>query len=165
MIACAELNITFGRLQMSINKLSGFVLWVVLLSPGLVNASARDDVMVQEPFARAVASGISISAAYMDLHNRGSVDHALVRAESAIASTIELHEHVMSDGMLRMQLVNKILIPAGSRNELKPGGYHIMLIGLNGDLNKGDSFQVNLVFEDGSSKRITVQVRGVGAMK
>lgn len=101
------------------------------------------------------------SAAFMSIRNNGA-DNILVEARSDIAQIIELHNHTMVDGIMRMREVKGgIPLQAGATTELKPGGLHVMLIKLTRDLKEGDSFPLELVFKDGASQKINVSVKGM----
>lgn len=99
------------------------------------------------------------SAAYMLLHNHGTEDDALVGASSDIASAVELHLSQMgADGTMQMIPQESIALPAGGEVELKPGSYHIMLIGLVKDLKVGDNITLTLHFEKHEDITLTVPV-------
>ena len=99
------------------------------------------------------------SAVYLTLDNTGAKPDALVAASTDVAKTVELHE-VQKDGdVMKMRPVAKIPIPAGGKLELKPGGYHIMLIGLTHDLKPGETVPVTLKFEQGGEVRVEAAVR------
>ena len=74
---------------------------------------------------------------------------------------IELHQHTHKDGMMQMRQVDKIVIPAKSSVELKPGGYHVMLIGLAKKIKKDDLVELNLLFGDDSNLTIKVKVMSI----
>jgi copper(I)-binding protein len=93
----------------------------------------------------------------MMLVNEGREAERLVRAHTEVTEVAEIHETRMEGEVMKMQLLpDGIEIPAGGEVELKPGGYHIMLIGLKRDLNEGDRFTLVLEFE--KSGRLTVEV-------
>lgn len=121
--------------------------------------TAAAAVTVSDAYARAVPPGQPNSASFMVLSNASAVDHALVGARSDAAETVELHTHNMKDGMMQMRRVQKIDIPAGAETRLQPGGLHVMLIGLKGDLQPGDELTLNLQFEDGSMLEVAAPVR------
>lgn len=120
---------------------------------------AADAIQVEAPYARAVPPGQTNSAAFLTLRNRTGNDHALVAAESPVAQTMELHTHIMDEGMMRMRPVEKIEVPAGVTVELQPGGLHIMLIGLDHQLIPGEEVQITLIYEDGSRETLQAPVR------
>ncbi len=104
---------------------------------GTPTAGGSDDMM-------SVATG----AVFMTVANAGSEEDRLISATSDAAETVEVHEVKNNNGVMEMRpLSDGLAIPAGESVVLQPGGYHIMLIGLTGDLNAGESFAVTLTFE------------------
>lgn len=103
-------------------------------------------------------SGIN-SAAYMVIENKGRVSENLLRVEGDIAHAIELHRSEIVDGVMRMSPVANIEIPAGNQVELKPGGLHIMLINLKGEIKPGDQVSLNLIFELSGKMTVFVEAR------
>ena len=100
------------------------------------------------------------SAAYMVISNSGKEADRLVSAKADVSKAVEIHETVMDGDVMRMQAVQGgIEVPAGGQVELKPGGYHVMLIGLTRDLNAGDKFPVTLEFASGAKLQVEAEVR------
>lgn len=101
------------------------------------------------------------SAVYMKINSGGMADK-LIKAESAVANAVELHTVEMKDGMMQMHPVEGgIEVPATGTLELKPGGYHVMLIGLKQELKPGDKFDVKLTFEKAGVKDVVAEVRSM----
>jgi len=118
---------------------------------------------ISRPWARASAGGSG--AAYLTLHNSNDHDHTLVSVASNVAKRVELHNHTMIDGMLKMrQVKGGLKIPAGDTVMLKPGGYHIMMMGLHAPLKEGTTFPLTLSFDSGEDVTVTVNVNAPGAM-
>lgn len=88
----------------------------------------------------------------------------LVAAESPVARLVELHTHIREDDMLKMRRVDHIDIPPGETVEMKPGGRHVMLIGLKKDLNKVDEIKLTLVFKNGERVEIKAPVRSARSL-
>lgn len=84
------------------------------------------------------------SAAYLTLINRGDVAVAIVGASSNVADSVELHTTREVDGMMRMEKLDGLAVAAAERVELKPGGKHLMLLGLAFRLVPGDDVQICL---------------------
>ena len=109
-------------------------------------------------------------AAYLEVHNTGGKDASLISASSDISETVELHEHTMSDGMMRMRKMERIIIPPGATMTFEPGGKHLMLIGLKRPLEAGKQFWANVRFEGigeqklgADSERMTWSKPGAGS--
>ncbi|MBK1718285.1 copper chaperone PCu(A)C [Thiocystis violacea] len=134
---------------------------LALLAGITLGTQAADNITVEDPYARAVPPGQPNSAVFMAILNRGASDRALVGAESPAAKVVELHTHVHEDGMMRMRRVERIDLPAGETVTLKPGGLHVMLIGLKGDLQPGDSVELTLIHDDGEKIQVKAPVRRI----
>jgi copper(I)-binding protein len=100
------------------------------LFAGLAIGAEAAEITINDPYARAVPPGQPNSAVFLSLTNSSAQDRALVGAESPAAGVTELHTHVNEDGMMRMRRIDRIELPAGETVTLKPGGLHVMLIGL-----------------------------------
>jgi copper(I)-binding protein len=88
-----------------------------------------------------------------------AAEDKLLSVESDVAKTIELHETKESSGMMAMSPVPNIPVPANGKAELKPGGFHVMLIGLNRELKAGDKVQLTLNFEKAGKVPVTAEVK------
>jgi len=138
--------------------LNTLVMTIALTLSGVV---AADAVIVTDPYVRAMPPGQKVTGAFLSLKNDGDSNRSLVRAESDAAKNVELHEHVHKDGMMQMREVEKIDIAKGSTTALKPGGLHIMMIGLTRALNVGDIVDIKLIFDDGSEQVVKAPVKKI----
>lgn len=129
-----------------------------LLTPLAMAASPVD---VHHGYVRAVPPGQSNSAAFMMLKNNSAKAISLVRAQSGIAEAVELHTHTMNQGVMQMRQVSEISVPGNGSTQLKPGGYHIMLIGLKKNLFEGQTVQLKLHFSNGSMSIVDLPIRKV----
>jgi copper(I)-binding protein len=103
--------------------------------------------------------GGGTGAVYVTLTNSAAQADALVSASSDAAQAAELHEVKHDGGVMKMRPVTAIPVPAHGKTELKPGGYHIMLVGLKHDLKPGDKVAVTLKFERGGEVRVEAPVK------
>ena len=108
---------------------------------------------------KAAMAGHGNGAVYVTLSNAGAQPDALVSASTDVAQTTELHEVTQDGGVMKMRPVKTIPVPAGGTTELKPGGYHIMLMGLKHDLKPGEKVAVTLKFERGGETRVEAPVK------
>jgi len=118
---------------------------------------------VSLPWARATAPRMQAGAAFVTLYNTGSEDDRLIAAAAPVADVVELHTHLMDGDIMRMRPVDDIPLPAGETVRLKPGGLHIMMIGLTERLVEGTDFPLTLTFEKAGRLEITVPVEAIGA--
>lgn len=100
------------------------------------------------------------TAAYLVLQNDSGADDTLVSVASDVAAAVELHTVEMADGVMKMRPVEGgIPLPAGTGTELKPGGYHVMLIDLQRELAEGDSVELTLTTASGATISVNAEVR------
>jgi len=136
------------------------------LSAGLgapaIHIAAADDITVEHPWSRATAANAPNGAAFMVIHNAGTSPDRLVSASTGRAERVELHTHRMEDGVMKMRQVETIDIPAGGEAELKPGGLHVMFFGLKGALSEGETFPLELTFQNGGTRTVEVTVMKAG---
>lgn len=119
------------------------------------SATAADVITISRPRIRATAPGQKVSGAFLTLTNASSTPYALTSASFGAAGMVEIHETSMNGKMMRMMQVEQVDIPANSSVELKPGSYHIMLMGLEKELVAGTTEPLTLTFSD--SSRINVE--------
>ncbi len=112
--------------------------------------------MIEGAWARETPPNAQVSAAYMTIHAK-EFDR-LVKASGAVAKTIELHTHLLEDGVMKMREVSAIEINPEEPATLKPGGLHIMLIDLVEPLKQGESFFLTLHFEKAGEMTFEVPV-------
>ncbi len=99
------------------------------------------------------------TGSFMLIRNTGAADK-LIKAESTVAKSTELHTMVMDNGVMKMRPVEGgIDVPANGEVALKPGSFHIMLINVNKELKVGDTVAINLVFEKAGSVTVNTMVR------
>ncbi len=118
---------------------------------------------IGHPYARATAAGQPTGAGYMKLVNGGGADR-LVAISADIASSVELHEMKLENDVMRMRQVEGIALPAGQTVELRPGGYHVMFVGLKAPLKAGERFPMKLKFEKAGEVTVHATVEAPGAL-
>ena len=131
---------------------------ILALTPG-VSAS---DVMVMGAFARASAVPTATSGVvYMTLTNHGAAAEKLLSISTPAAGMAMLHESVNEGGVASMKEMPGLEIPAGGSIEMKPGGMHVMLMGLSAPLKKGDTLKLTLTFEHAGAVDVEAKVGDV----
>jgi len=134
----------------------------LLLAAFLMASAAHAQVTVADPWVRTTVAQQTTSAAYMTITSvQGG---KLVDASSPIAASAEVHEMKMVGDMMKMRAVDALPLPAGKPVELKPNGYHMMLMGLKAPLKAGDVVPIKLVIEDAKGKRSTVDVKATARL-
>lgn len=125
--------------------------------------SANVEIMVSDAVVRAVPPGTTNTAVFLTITNNSAADRKLVKADSQVAKTVELHTHTNDNGVMKMRQVQEIPVKAKGQTELKSGSYHIMLIDLKQTPKEGDIVSVILTFDDGSTKEINAPVTKIQA--
>ena len=143
-----------------LSVLSATLAVATLLAGGTAHAG---DIAVQDPWARASAGMARAGAAFMTIENQGQADR-LVAASADVSATVELHTHIQDGDVMRMRRVDAIDVPADGMVHLKPGGLHVMFIGLKAPLGEGTTFPLTLRFEKAGEMTVQVPVKKAGAM-
>ncbi|WP_416401836.1 copper chaperone PCu(A)C [Alicycliphilus denitrificans] len=131
----------------------------------LLSGLAHAQVSVQDAWVRATVPQQKATGAFMRL--TAAQDMRLVGASSPVAGVTEVHEMKLVDNVMKMRAIPALDLPAGQAVELKPGGYHIMLLDLKQPVAQGGTVPLTLVFEgkDGQrqSQELQAPVRALGA--
>jgi len=139
-------------------------LTAILLSPGFAHEYSVGTLKIGHPWARATPKGAPVGGGYMTVTNTGSAPDRLVSGASDISSRFEIHEMSMDNGVMKMRPVsNGIEIKPGQTIELKPGGYHVMFIGLKKGLQEGQRVKATLQFEKAGKVDVEFAVESIGA--
>ena len=136
----------------------------ILLLTLLTITTILAKVEIENAYVREVPPTMPNSAIFMKIENESNKDIDLIKVESSVAKNVELHTHTMSNGMMKMYQVEKIAIKANSETKLQPGGFHIMLIGLNKKLKENHIVEVKLTFSNGEKVEIKAPVKKVQSM-
>ena len=141
-----------------------FIILVMLLAVSLsaCGGSKGPEITISEPWARPSPKMATSGAAYMIIRNKGGEDDALIGATSDVSEVAEIHEMVIDDNnVMHMKPVKdqRLVIPAKGTVKLEPGGYHIMLINLNHQLEEGEIVHLVLKFEKSGEIKVDAPVK------
>jgi copper(I)-binding protein len=129
-----------------------------------VSTLAAAQVQVQDAWTRATAPGSKIAAGYMTIKNAGASPDRLVGATSPLAERVEMHVHIKEGDVVRMREVKGYDIPAKGTFELKPGGSHLMFVGIKHPFKEGEKVPATLRFEHAGTVNVEFRVGGLGDM-
>lgn len=136
--------------------------WVAL--PAQAEDVTAGSLKITAPWARATPKGAPVGGGYMKITNTGSAPDRLVSGATNISNRFEIHEMSMDNGVMKMRAVDKgVVIKPGQTVEFKPGGYHVMFIGLKKGLEKGQHVKATLQFEKAGKVEVDFTVEGIGA--
>jgi len=139
---------------MSIRRLAlGFALASLMTAP----AFAGSVIEVMHPWARPTIPNRP-GVTYFGVHNVGDAADRLTGARAERVEKIEIHKAEQIDGVMTMAPVDAIDVPAGGMAHLGPGGFHLMLFGIDSPLKEGDKLQMTLIFQQAGEVSITVPV-------
>lgn len=140
-------------------------LFIAAALAAVAAANAHAQVTVNDPWVRGTVARQTATGAFMQLLSRE--DGRLVGASTPLADRVEIHEMKLENDVMRMRPVEQLMLSAGSPVELKPGGYHLMLMGLKKPLQEGEELPLTLEFQGARTQRQTLElrvpVRGLGA--
>jgi copper(I)-binding protein len=146
-------------------KRFGFIVMILMLlviSVSACGGSKGPDIKISNPWARPSPKMATSGAAYMIIENKGGEDDTLIGAESNVSNDTEIHEMVVDENnVMHMKPVEgqRLTIPAKGKVELKPGGYHIMLINLKHQLKEGEIVHLTLQFEKSGEMKVEAPVK------
>jgi len=129
---------------------------VITLSATMIASAAASELSVRNAWARATAPGQAVAGVFMDLGAERPM--SVVGGTSPASERVELHTMAMQEGVMVMRRVPEIAVPAGKTVQLKPGGLHVMLIGLKAQLQEGQTVPLTLQVRDAAGKVSQVQV-------
>lgn len=141
----------------SLLKTTAFTLAIALALPAAAQSSSQASIEVKAPWVRGTVGGQKATGAFMELKSVQGA--ALVGVQSPAAAIVELHEMKMDGNIMRMRPISRLDLPAGLPVELKPGGYHVMLIDLKQPIKKGDTVPIQLRIERKDKSTEMVEVR------
>jgi uncharacterized protein YcnI len=127
-------------------------------------AAQSGPLRIEQAWSRATPGGATIGAGYLRITNTGATPERLLGGATANDARIETHDMKMEDGVMKMRaLAQGIEIAPGATVELKPGGMHLMIVGLKQGLKAGESVPAKLQFEKAGSVPVTFNVVAMGA--
>ncbi len=139
-------------------KILGVIL--LILSSHSVSFAQSSDIVISGEWARPVLIAGRPGGAFFTIENKGDQADRLVSAEANIAQRTEIHDHIMTDGVMRMvQMEEGLEIPAGGTVELKPGSFHIMMFETDNKYGPGETIDLKLNFENAGTIEKTLEIK------
>jgi periplasmic copper chaperone A len=137
-------------------------LLAALLSLALSGARAeetKNGIIVMEPWAPPSLAGAHNGVAYFMLMNHGDAADRLISLSTPVAGKAEIHRDEVTNGVMRMRPTGPLTLEPGEMIALKPGGFHVMLLDLEGPLKAGEHFPLTLTFEKAGAMTLEATVR------
>jgi copper(I)-binding protein len=149
---------------MVLRRLALAVLIAVLALPAFALDYKLGAIEIGHPWSRATPPTAEAGGGFLAITNTGTTPDRLIAVKSPAADKVEIHEMKMDGNIMRMREVEKgIEIPPGATVELKPGGFHVMFMGLRAPFAKDAKVPLTLVFEKAGSIDVDLMVQAMGA--
>jgi len=139
---------------------------------GFVTSSAQAEdykagaLQILQPWTRATPKGAQVAGGYLKITNTGTTPDRLTGGSTELAKRFEIHEMSMDGGVMRMREVKEgVAVAPGATVELRPGGYHIMMMNLARPLGKGEKVKATLTFEKAGKVDVEFDVQALGGAK
>ena len=123
----------------------------------VLTAAAQAQITVKDPWVRATVMHQKATGAFMQL--TAASELRVVEVSSPVAGIVEIHEMAMVQDVMKMRAVDTLVLPAGKTVALKPGGYHVMLMDLKGQVKDGDTVPLTLVVQGADGKRQAIEIK------
>ena len=124
-------------------------------------SQVQDGIVVQTAWVRPTVGEQDSTGAYLTITSQEPL--ALVGVATPVAEIAEVHEMKMDGDIMRMRMMERIEIKPGEPLELKPGGFHVMLMALTGPIAAGQEIELSLQFEKTDGSKIEMPVKAVAA--
>ena len=152
------------RTMQALFSFPSFTMRRLLIASALFAAfAAQAQVKVDDAWVRATVAPQKATGAFMSLTATKPVK--VVAASSPVASMVEIHEMKMEDGVMKMRAVDALPLPAGQAVALKPGSYHVMLMGLQRPIKAGETVPLTLTVEGEDKQRSNVEIKAEARAK
>lgn len=145
-----------------ITTAGALILGTLMAFPQIVTSAQPSRVKVEHGHINSTAPGQTVTAAYLTIRNSTGRVATVLGASSPAASSVEIHDVAVTNGVMRMRKLETLSIPVGSEVRFAPGGYHMMINGLKARLVAGQTFPVTLHFASGQSINVAMRVTGPG---
>ena len=133
-------------------------IFCTLLFAMMSNVYAAKTITVNDGYVKASIPGSDVTASYMTLRNTSNKAITLQKVSSTVSDRIEIHEHSMADGMMRMREVGEIIIKANSTVVLQPSGLHLMIFSLKQPIKEKSVMPLTLYFSNDTEVKIQLPV-------
>ncbi|MDD9908314.1 MAG: copper chaperone PCu(A)C [Ahrensia sp.] len=122
------------------------------------------DIIIKGAWTRQTPPGAKVGGGYLTITNEGQTADRLTGGAAAFAASVEIHEMSVNDGVMKMaELADGLEIEPGQTVVLKPGGFHIMFMGLSEIPMEGDTVNVTLTFANAGEVSLNMPVAAIGA--
>ena len=126
------------------------------------NTGSSNSIEISNAWIREVPAESGITALYFDIQNSGNTEDIIVSINTPFSEKAEIHNSVIDDdGTAKMVKIEEVTIATGDKIRFAPGGMHVMLIGLSKDINAGEEYEFNIIFQKEGKKTLKAKVKGL----
>jgi copper(I)-binding protein len=137
---------------------------LVAAAPARADDVKAGGLIISQAWARATPNGAKIGGGYLTIENTGTAPDRLLGGSADVASSVQVHEMSMDNGVMKMRPLEKgLTIDPGKTVKLAPGGYHLMMMDLKAPLKQGEKVPVTLEFEKAGKVAVEFDVQRIGA--
>jgi copper(I)-binding protein len=133
--------------------------------PAAAHGYIKGFIQVRHPWTRVTPPGAEVAAGYLEIRNTGRETDRVIGASTPVADRVELHVMASEQGIMKMREATSFEVPARKRLVLRPGGTHLMIVGLRKPFVKGQRIPLTLRFERGGDVHIELEVQAGGSTK
>lgn len=119
---------------------------------------ALAELEIRDPWIKNLPPSVPVRAGYMTIHNPQTKAVSVVSLRSDAFASIEIHQTIEQDGMMRMEQLPSLKIESNSSVQLEPGGLHLMMMNPSEPTQPGDLLEIIIVLDDGSEQKVKMQV-------
>ena len=123
--------------------------------------STAAEVEISNAWLKESIPGTENGAGYFTISNVGTDVTTIVGAQTDASRAVEVHQHVLRDGMMRMRRVPELQLEPGETVVFQPGGYHLMLFGVKNAFKPGQNVEFTLLFNDGDRVSFVAEVKTI----
>jgi len=134
-------------------------------SPAAPHGYNKGHLQVRHPWTRATPPGAEVAAGYLEIRNSSREPDRLIGASTPVGERVELHVMAHEKAIMKMREVKRFEVPARKRLFLRPGGSHLMIVGLRKPFVKGQRIPLTLRFERGGDVHVELEVQAGGSTK
>ncbi len=139
-----------------------FSLSVSIPASALADGTKIGNLIVEDVWVRATLRAGAPTGAFLMIKNLAGAADRLIAASSPRAKATEIHQSSMAGGVMKMRRVDGVEVPANGMAMLKPGSYHIMMMGLTSAIKAGSHIPLTLIFEHAGKITLNAEVRAIG---
>lgn len=136
---------------------------LILFSVAHSQENAEGGINLSHVWARATPLGSKVGVVYLQISIKRGGPDTLLSVSSPIAAKVEIHTHILEDGILKMRRLDTLPLTEGEKVLFEPAGLHLMLIDLKEQLKLGKTFPLTFLFEKAGEIKVEAKIEPIGS--